>query len=188
MTRPRQQLKHGIVLLLLLSLATSLVAPAGAWQCDTGQRCRAAAPNGSCCPEERRPMPQGAAASCCDGADKPADPARAVANSCCDTHEESANAPSLHSVRTSRVPHPVQLAATPFCRCQFALTDRAESALQADAIRLAVAPVLLPPSGQILSPPPLPNPALRPRREAPPERHHRYSPLGSRAPPARLLS
>jgi hypothetical protein len=184
MTRSRRQLKIRLAFLLLLSLAASLVAPAGAWQCDTGQRCSGAAESGCCCPEERLALRrETAASSCCDLDRAPAGSACTVADSCTETHHKATVTPPA-----SPGSPPAQLTAAPHCRCHFALTDRTESAAWADTLRLTIAPVLTPVPGLLFSPLPLPIPVFRPREEAPRERRLCRSPLGSRAPPARTLA
>jgi len=188
MTRPRRQLKIGMAFLILASLVVSLAAPAGAWFCDTGQPCRGRSKAGCCCPGER-PGYADEASSCCRSFDADAAPPAACsphhagadrrsvggAPGCC----EPATAQSLRSSAAA-----IALSAAPYCRCRYSVSDRPETLVPFDAIRIASVPPPVSVLRALAPPPPPPAARLRPRDEAPPERHLDRSPLGSRAPPA----
>jgi hypothetical protein len=190
MWRPWQQLKIGMAMLLLGSLLMSLAAPAGAWLCDTGQRCRGSSEHGCCCPEDRKGFTGDAASFCCGettavrrsptACGSPAGNAGrrpGGAHSCCD-------AATVEHIQP--LPRVTALAAAPHCRCHYSFSELSETLVTFDEVRITVIPLNIPVL-RALNPPPAPRvPAARPCDPAPPERHLARSPLGSRAPPACL--
>lgn len=184
MTRQQRQSNRGLALFLLLSMALALAAPAGAWQCDTGQACRVVA-SGCCCPEERGTVIARAASSP-RGTTDSTGCSSADTHSCCMPGAKDEHSPSqAHSLRSS-LPTSQGVAAAPHCRCRFALSERPESAVLSDVVRIASVAVLIPVLPVLNAPSPPRRVARSPRDEGPPERRPSRTPLGPRAPPASL--
>jgi hypothetical protein len=199
----RRQLRVLQIALLLLALANTAFAQGDAWRCDTGEPCGSHASGVCCCPPERRP------ATCDTPADRPTGRpqppprsgalhalgpvagvgtlggGRGASAGCCSTTNANPSASSCcagHAGGRTRQSG-AALAATPHCRCVFAVSAPSEVALEPATVSVVAPELALPASDADLIPLASPVAFGCSRDENPASSLVSLSPLGSRAPP-----